>query len=90
MHLCSTRDLVAKLFTRRKFLSSACKERTFHLHQSNTLLKCAGHCELKHFFVNLCGGALGTATATGLLYQPRMIGDGDCGERNEDWQRKPK
>jgi hypothetical protein len=23
---------------------------------------------------------LGTASTTGLLYQPRMIGDGDCGE----------
>jgi hypothetical protein len=31
-------------------------------------------------FFNLCGGALGTAATTGLLYQPRMIGDGDCGE----------
>jgi hypothetical protein len=30
----------------------------------------------------LCGGTLGTAATTGLLYsyQPRMIGDGDCGE----------
>jgi hypothetical protein len=26
---------------------------------------------------NLCGGALGTAATTGLLYQPRMIGDGE-------------
>jgi hypothetical protein len=24
--------------------------------------------------------SLGTAATTGLLYQPRMIGDGDCGE----------
>jgi hypothetical protein len=23
---------------------------------------------------------MGTAAITGLLYQPRMIGDGDCGE----------
>jgi hypothetical protein len=30
-------------------------------------------------FFNLCGGTLGTAAITGLLYQPRMIGDGDCG-----------
>jgi hypothetical protein len=29
---------------------------------------------------NLCGGTLGTAATTGLLYQPQMIGDGDCGE----------
>jgi hypothetical protein len=35
---------------------------------------------------------LGTAATTGLLYQPRMIGDGDCGEIwwNDDWQGKPK
>jgi hypothetical protein len=33
-----------------------------------------------HFFFNLCGWTLGTAATTGLLYQPRMIGDGDCGE----------
>jgi hypothetical protein len=34
------------------------------------------------FFFNLCGGTLGTAATTGLLYQPRIIGDGDgdCGE----------
>jgi hypothetical protein len=32
------------------------------------------------FFFNLCGGTLGTAATTGLVYQPRMIGDGDCGE----------
>jgi hypothetical protein len=35
---------------------------------------------LAYFFFNLCGGTLGTAATTGLLYQPRMIGDGDCGE----------
>jgi hypothetical protein len=28
---------------------------------------------------NLCGGTLGT----GLLYQPRMIDDGECGEMVE-------
>jgi hypothetical protein len=32
------------------------------------------------FFFYLCAGTLGTAATTGLLYQPRMIGDGDCGE----------
>jgi hypothetical protein len=32
------------------------------------------------FFFKLCGGTLGTAATTGLLYQPRMIGHGDCGE----------
>jgi hypothetical protein len=31
------------------------------------------------FFFNLCGGTSGTAATTGLLYQPRMIGEGDCG-----------
>jgi hypothetical protein len=39
----------------------------------------------------MCGGTLGTAAITGLLYQPRMIGDGDW--RNwwdADWQGKPK
>jgi hypothetical protein len=45
--LCSTTDQVAKLFARRKFLTSACKVLTFHLHQSiNTLLKCNEHCGL--------------------------------------------
>jgi hypothetical protein len=32
------------------------------------------------FFFYLCGGTLGTAATTGLLYQPRMIDNGDCGE----------
>jgi hypothetical protein len=35
---------------------------------------------LSRFFFNLFGGTLGTAATTGLLYQPWMIGDGDCGE----------
>jgi hypothetical protein len=33
------------------------------------------------FFLNLFGGTFGTVAATGLLYQPRMIGNGDCGEK---------
>jgi hypothetical protein len=33
-----------------------------------------------NFFFNLRGGTLGTAATTGLLYESRMIGDGDCGE----------
>jgi hypothetical protein len=50
-----------------------------------------------HFF-NLWGGTLGTeATTAGLFYQPRMIGDGDCGEiggikigrGNRSTRRKP-
>jgi hypothetical protein len=50
------------------------------------------------FFFNLCGGTLGgSAATTGLLYQPRMIGDGDCGEiggmkigrGNRSTRRKP-
>jgi hypothetical protein len=35
---------------------------------------------LKGFFFNLCGGTLGIGATTGLLYQPQMIGEGDCGE----------
>jgi hypothetical protein len=31
-------------------------------------------------FFNLWGGTLGTAATTGLLFQPQVIGDGDCGE----------
>jgi DNA-binding transcriptional regulator/RsmH inhibitor MraZ len=44
------------------------------------------------FFFNLCDGTLGTAATTSLLYQPRMIGEGDCEEIwwKEDWQEKPK
>jgi hypothetical protein len=40
------------------------------------------------FFYYLCRGTLGTAATTGVLYQPRMIGEGDCEENwwNEDWQ----
>jgi hypothetical protein len=36
--------------------------------------------QLTWLFFYLCCGTLGTAATTGLLYQPRMIGDGDCGE----------
>jgi hypothetical protein len=32
------------------------------------------------FLFNLCGGTLGTAATIGLLYQPRMMGNGDCEE----------
>jgi hypothetical protein len=31
--------------------------------------------------LNLCGGTLGTAASTSLFFQPRMIGEGDCGEK---------
>jgi hypothetical protein len=49
------------------------------------------------FFLNLCCGTLGTAATTGLLYQPRITGDGDCGEiggmkigkGNRSTRRKP-
>jgi hypothetical protein len=34
-------------------------------------------------FFNFCSGTSGTAATTGLLYQPWMIGDGDCGEIGE-------
>jgi hypothetical protein len=45
-------------------------------------------------FVNLCGGTLGTAATTGLLYQPRMIGEGEIGRMrigrgNRSTRRKP-
>jgi hypothetical protein len=49
------------------------------------------------FFFILCGGTFGTAVTTGLLYHPRMRGEGDCGEisgmkigrRNRSTRRKP-
>jgi hypothetical protein len=48
-------------------------------------------------FFNLCGGTLGTAATTGLLYKPRMISEGGCGEiggmkiggGNQSTRRKP-
>jgi hypothetical protein len=54
-------------------------------------------CEISVIFFNVCGATLGTAATTGLLYQPRMIGDGDCGEiggmkigrGNRSTRRKP-
>jgi hypothetical protein len=67
------------------------KKNSFGLCQSMT-------CGLKvFFFVNLCGGTLGTAATPGLLYQPRMIGEVDCGEiggmkigrENRSTRRKP-
>jgi hypothetical protein len=36
--------------------------------------------DLMGLSLSLCGGTLGTAATTGLFYQPRMIGEGDCGE----------
>jgi hypothetical protein len=44
------------------------------------------------FSFNLCGRTLGTAATSGLLYQPWMIGEDDCGEIwwNQDWQGNPK
>jgi hypothetical protein len=33
-----------------------------------------------NFFFNLCGGTMGIAATTGLLYQSQMIGEGDCAE----------
>jgi hypothetical protein len=43
---------------------------------------------LRHFYFlfNLCGETLGTAATTGLMYQPRMIGDGDYGEKLVEWR----
>jgi hypothetical protein len=34
----------------------------------------------REFFFNLCRRTLGSAATTVLLYQPWMIGDGECGE----------
>jgi hypothetical protein len=55
--------------------------------------RCTSRCS----FFYLCGGTLGTEATTGLLYQPRRIGDGDCGEIggmmigrwNRNTRRKP-
>jgi hypothetical protein len=33
-----------------------------------------------YYFLISGGWTLGTAATTGLLYQPRIIGEGDCGE----------
>jgi hypothetical protein len=53
---------------------------------------------LQHFFIILSGVRLcpfGTAATTGLLHQPQMIDDGDCGaiggisRRNGSTRRKP-
>jgi hypothetical protein len=51
----------------------------------------------KYIFFNLWGGTFGTAATTGLLCQPRVIGEGDCGEtggikigrENRSTRRKP-
>jgi hypothetical protein len=50
-----------------------------------------------NFLFNLCSGSLGTAATTDVLYQPRVIGDGVCGEiggmkigrGNRSTRRKP-
>jgi hypothetical protein len=55
---------------------------------------------MMYFFIIISGVRLspvGTATTTGLLYQPQMIDDGDCGEiggmkivrGNRSTRRKP-
>jgi hypothetical protein len=43
------------------------------------------------FFFCYWGGTFGSAATAGLLYQPQMIGDGDCGEigGNRSTRRKP-
>jgi hypothetical protein len=60
-----------------------------------------GQCSLLTIFFIIVSGVrlspLGTAATTGLLYQPQMIDDGDCGEiggikvgrRNRNTRRKP-
>jgi hypothetical protein len=56
---------------------------------------------IRHYFFIIVSGLrlspLGTAATTGLLYQPQMIDDGDCGEiggmkigrGNQSTRRKP-
>jgi hypothetical protein len=39
-----------------------------------------GNSPLQPPFLDLCGETLGTTATIDLLYQPRMTGDGDCGE----------
>jgi hypothetical protein len=43
-------------------------------------LRNVGLCPNYTVFFNLCGGTLATEATIGLLYQLRMISDGDCGE----------
>jgi hypothetical protein len=84
--LCCTRDIDVKLgsITMRSVKES--RRTTFFL---SFFLSC--------FLFNLCGGTWDTAATTGLLYQPRMMDDGDCGEicgmkigrGNRSTQRKP-
>jgi hypothetical protein len=60
-------------------------------------MRCFPVLTLGNFFFNLCQETLGTAATTDLLYQPRMIGDGDCGKiggmkigrGNRSTRRKP-
>jgi hypothetical protein len=71
------------------------------LHKINNIHKtdrCKASSEfIAIFFFNLCCGTLGTAATNGLFYQPRMIGEGDCGEiggmkigrGNRSTRRKP-
>jgi hypothetical protein len=81
------------------------KREKIHLHKNPVHLKrsrfiCTNKCnrpKTRFFFFYLSGGTLGTAVTTGLLYQPRMIGEGDCGEfggmkigrGNRSTRRKP-
>jgi hypothetical protein len=46
---------------------------------SLSLLQVDNASYLLTYFLNLCGRTLGTAATIGLLYQPRMLGEGDCG-----------
>jgi hypothetical protein len=48
--------------------------------QSLYLLRYPGYYSEPPFLFNLFGGSLGTAATSGLMYQPRMIGEGDYGE----------
>jgi hypothetical protein len=73
--------------------SIACYRNRFTLPFTRCLIKQLA----PFFFLNFCCGTLGTAATTGLLYQPRKIGEGDCGEiggikigkGNRSTRRKP-
>jgi hypothetical protein len=48
--------------------------------EPEALLPCPGCPSLVHIIISRVGlSPLGTAATTGLLYQPQMIDDGDCG-----------
>jgi hypothetical protein len=79
----------------RAHLPEKCSVIEMHYYKNNYINK--NIIEFFKYILNFCGGTLGTAATTGLLYQPRVIGDGDCGEiggmkigrGNRSTRRKP-